>query len=153
MPRYQPDPTKASFGFPLFQKGMYRLELGEPKSFAAKDGSNYGVRVNGKVITSNDHPELVGKQFPISLYMHTEGAENYSKGVYAKALGCKTDAEFNEKYGGEDWSFNTDDASVGSGWHLLKGTVIDVVCGEPAVSEKSKTGDLQTVVENYMVAE
>lgn len=154
MPRFTPDPTKATFGFPVFQKGVYRIELGEPKSFfgVGKGGKpdNYGVRYPAKVIDSDNH-EMVGKNFnPITLYQHSEGACNYSKQVEAAILGTRNDEEFNTDYGSEDWSFNTDDGSCGSGWYLLKGQVVDVEVGDPSVNENQ---DQQTNILKYRTVE
>lgn len=160
MPRFQSDPSKTTFGIPIMQKGIYRLEFGEPKPFAAKDDKgeykNWGVRYSTKVINSEDHPEVIGKPFGIiNLYDHSEGAQSYSKQVEAAVLGVETDEEFNAEFGNEDWSYNTDDGTVGSGYHLLKGKVVDVMCGEPKPGKNkdgSENDKLQTNIEKWIIA-
>lgn len=149
MPRYNPDPSKVAFGFAKYEKGIYRLEIGEPKAFAFKDKTDptketsWGVRLPAKVIASDDYPAMVGKQFnPINLFKHSEGGETYSKGVEAAILGAKNDEEWNNKYLGMDFSYNTDDGSVGDYYHLLKGKIVDVECGEPE-KPKDKQGNVQ----------
>ncbi len=160
MPRYTPDPSKIASGFPVFPKGTFRLEVGEPKAFANKDKQNpnvvknYGVFTPSKCVSSIDVPTMVGKNFGrINFWQHSEGGETYSKSVLNAILGCKNDDEFAEKYGAEDWSFNTDDGSCGSGWHLVKGKVVDVVCGDPTIIEEgANKGGLQTNVERFLIA-
>lgn len=155
MPRFTPNPNDTTFGFIVYPLGIYRLEIGEPKSFYKKateqdKSDNYGVRVNGKVISSNEHPELVGKNFPINMYMHTPDSEGFSKGIYARILGAENDDQFSSMgFGNLDWSYNTDDSSVGEGWHSLKGKVVDVEVGDPKVD---KSGNPQTNVKAWRVA-
>lgn len=144
MPIFKPDPTKATSGFLTYQKGTYRVELKEPVAFAGgKPGKeNYGVRFPATIVSSIDQPGMIGKPFPQTCYQHTEGSLNYSKGIQMAALGCKKDDEFNEKFGAEDWGFNTDDKSCNGGWWKMKGQVIDIEVGETQIS--TETGDEQT---------
>lgn len=150
MPRYQPDMNKASFTFPIFQKGLYTLEIGEPKSFAKMENGaakNFGVRAPAKVVQSDDYPDMVGKNFqPINFYYHSDGGINYSKGVLAAILGASSDDDFNQRFGSMDWVFNTEDNSVGQGWHDLRGKLVIVECDEPTPND---AGTLQTVVKRF----
>jgi hypothetical protein len=134
MPRFTPRPDSVTFGFPIFDKGIYRVEVGEPKAFLnpGKNGKidNHGVRLSGKIIQSDDHPEMVGKPHPIQLFQHTEGALSFSKGIQAAILNETKDSEFNEKYGNLDWGYDTDDGSCGQGWHILKGKIVNVEYGD-----------------------
>lgn len=150
MPRFTYDPKNATSGFLTYPKGTYLVELGEPFSFAAtgKNGENYGVKFPGKIKSSIDQPAFVNKPWPQTLYLHTDGACNYSKAIQMAALGCRKDQEFNDKYGDEDWSYNTDDKSCGAGWHLMKGQVIVITAGDVTMNDK---GDEQTGQLNYSV--
>lgn len=154
MPRIVPDPTKAVSGFLTYPKGEYVVEIRDPKSFYTPPrpgkNENYGVRFDGKIISSIDQPGFVGKPFPVQCFQHTDGALDFSKGIQMAALGCKKDEEFNEKYGGEDWSFNTDDKSCGEGWHKMSGQVIKVTIGD--VKMDPTTGDEQTGNMKYSIA-
>lgn len=152
MPRYEPNPTNVSFGFLVYPKGSYRVEISSPKAFESKDASgkvkNYGIRFAGKILTSIDQPSFVGKPHPITLYMHTPGAESFSKQIQAAALGCRKDAEFNEKYGDKKWGFDTEDGSVDDGWHLMDGQVLDITYDDVKVGDN---GDEQSGNARYSV--
>lgn len=130
MPRFAPDPSKVAAGIPVYPKGTYNVVLGEPKSFfkenVEKGTSNHGVRFTGRI---KGDAQFENKPFIVTCYMHTEGAESYSKGMQMAALGynpqsAADDAAFNENHGSDDWTYNTDDNSCGEGWHKMKGQVI-----------------------------
>lgn len=145
MPRFTPDPTKVASGFLTYPKGTYRVELGQAQSFISKNKAgveNHGVKFTGKIVSSIDNPAFVGKPHPITCYQHTEGSEAFSKAIQMAALGCKKDAEFDAKFGTEDWTYNTDDKSAGEGWHKMDGQVIDITYGETGIN--TETGDEQS---------
>jgi hypothetical protein len=148
-PRFTPNPKAATSGFITYPKDTYVVELGEPKAFFKQGsngkGDNYGVRFAGKIREAASNTQLIGKPFPLTLYLHTEGAENYSKGIQMAALGDRKDEEFNEKHGDLDWSFNTDDGSCGGGWHEMKGQAIKIEVGDVKMNEKQEeqTGDMR----------
>jgi hypothetical protein len=130
MPRFTPDPTKVTTGFPVYPKGSYVVEIGEPKTFfnPGKDGKgdNFGVRFAGKIV---EPTEFAGKPYSIQCMQHTEGSQSFSKNYQMAALGYNpsdndSQAAFNTEKGMADWSFNTDDNTVGDGWHEMKGKVI-----------------------------
>lgn len=162
MPRYTPDPTKNQGGFPVLPKGLYRLEISNASSFETKpdpskgQNGNYGVRYATKVVASEDQPSWVGKSAgPLNLYFHTEGAQNFSKSIYMRVVGCETDEEFDSKFASEDFSFNPDDKSVGQFWHNLNGKLVDVMVGEPEEGKNrdgSANGKLQTKIESYLIS-
>lgn len=130
MPRFAPDPSKTTIGFPVYPKGRYTVILGEPKSFykaATQAGKqdNHGVRFTSKISGG----EFDGKVFMINCYMHTPDSEGFSKVVEMAALGYnprdnKEQERFNAEKGHLDWSYNTDDNTCGDGWHEMKGKAI-----------------------------
>lgn len=136
MPRFNPDPSKVTIGFPVYPKGTYLVELSDPKTFyrvgkqdasGAAKADNYGVQFAASKIA--DGPEK-GKPFPITCMMHTPGSEGFSKVIQMAVLGYnpKDDKEqerFNITEAG-DWSFNTDENSCGDQWHKMKGKVVAV---------------------------
>lgn len=138
MPRFNPDPSKVTVGFPVYPKGTYLVEVSAPKTFyrlgkqdatsgRTKD-DNYGVQFASSKIA--DGPEK-GKPFPITCMMHTEGSQSFSKIIQMAVLGYnpkddKDQERFNEVEGVGDWSFNTDDNSCGDQWHKMKGRVVAV---------------------------
>lgn len=134
MPIFNPDPSKVSTGFPVYPKGRYEVELGEPKSFFAAGkngkGDNYGVRFPGKIVTAAD-TTLIGKPLGAQCFQHTDPSLSYSKQYQMSALGYnpadpKSEALFNEEKAGGDWGFNTDTGTAGDAWHEMKGKVIVV---------------------------
>lgn len=142
MPRYTPNPTNVIAGFAVYPKGVYYIELGTPVAFATKEGSdksNYGINFPAKIVSSIDQPSWVGKPMPTRCFQHSDGGLSYSKGIQMAALGVKKDDEFNEKFGGEDWSFDTDDKSCGGGWHKMANQVIGVEIGEVEFNKQTQT--------------
>lgn len=133
MPAFNFNPADAVAGFVVLPKATHQLELQEPVSFyksATQAGKedNYGVRFATKIVGS-EIDALVGKKGPTTtLYMHSEGARNYSKGIQMAALGFtnQEEAAFNQEYAADDWSFNPDDKSCGEAWHKMKGQVVVV---------------------------
>jgi hypothetical protein len=150
MPRFNPDPSKVTTGFPVYPKGRYQVTIGEPKSFfkaATQVGKvdNHGVRFASKI--SGEGVE--NKSFMISCFMHTPESEGFSKAVQMAALGYNprdnaAQARFNEEKATLDWTYNTDDASCGDGWHEMKGKVVnvdlDVAMGEGGVEQQKVLG-------------
>ena len=130
MPKFTPDPTKASGGFPVLPKGSgYLFEIGEPKSFhnvSKKEGKadSHGVAYLCIVKVAPDNPEAVGKKYYQKCFQHTPESQDMAKQFLNAALGCKTDEEFNTQYGSMDWGYDTDSKSAGDGWWKLKGQVI-----------------------------
>lgn len=146
MPRYDYVPSSVDAGFPIYEAGDYEIVLGEPKSFfktgTPPRGDNYGVRFRS---TIGEGPK-VGKPLMINCYMHTPESQGFSKQIQMASLGYAKDAEdkFNEEAGSLDWSFNTDDGSVGEAWHKMKGTrlivTLAIKMGEGGVQQQQITG-------------
>lgn len=129
MPRFEPNPSTATAGFPIYPEGEYEVVIGEPVSFLSpgKDGKqdNYGVRFKSTI----GEGDKKGKQIMINCYQHTEESCNFAKQVQMAALGYKKNDEdkFNAEQGSADWSFNTDDKSAGEAWHKMQGQRVMVM--------------------------
>lgn len=148
MPIYTPDPTKVSSGFQIFPKGHYEFIIGAPKGFhkneteEGKNDGNYGVGYLVVCAESDDQPQMKDQKLYNRCFVHTPESESFTKQFQVAALGCKDDAEFNEKYGQEEWWINTDDDSFGKGWNLLEGKRITcdikVVMGKGDYKDKEQ---------------
>lgn len=146
MPRFQPNPTSVDAGFPVYPAADYEIILGDPKSFyrPGKNGKadNYGVTFRSTIAEGDKQ----GKPIMINCYMHTPESEGFSKQIQMAALGYPKDAEdkFNAEVGAGDWSFNTDDNSVGEEWTKMKGTrlivTLTVKMGEGGVQQQGTAG-------------
>lgn len=137
MPRFNPDPSKVTIGFPVYPKGDYLVELSEPKTFyrpgksndsGGTKADNYGVAFSSSKIAEG---EFKGKLFSINCMMHTDGSQGFSKIIQMAALGFnpknKADIKkFDETEGLLDWSFDTDANTVGDAWHKMKGKIVKV---------------------------
>lgn len=122
------NPNDVTVGLPVYEKGSYELEIGEPKSFYRKgkeiDGKakddNYGVFYKCKIATGAH----AGKPFLQNCYMHVPEAAGFAKSFLMAALGFKKDPDsemkFNQKYENENWKFNPEDKSAGDMWHKVK---------------------------------
>lgn len=129
MPRFNPDPTKATGGIVTLPKDSYTLEIGDITCFKKEvDGEikNHGVQVPLKVVTEGPYK---GKTVFARLWMHNQGSQDAAKRFQLAATGytSKQEAEWNDAFGGKDWGYDTDDKNaVGDGWRELKGKL--VVC-------------------------
>lgn len=130
MPRFNPDPTQASGGITNLPKDSYTFEVSNFKAFDMSkdlpDGSrkeSYGVQFEAKVVSEGAYK---GRKIYPRLWLHNDGSRNAAKGFLLAVTGytSRQENEWNGEYGGKDWSFDTDDKSVGSGWHELSGKLI-----------------------------
>lgn len=149
MPKFTPDPTKATAGFEVYPKGSgYEFDIGEPKPFfkaATKPGKadNHGIRFLLICQEAPDNPAMKGKKLPVTLYLHTPESENMSKQFQIAALGAKNDVDFNERFGSMDWGYDPDDASCGDGWRAMQGRRI-MANIDVKPSAESPTGEQNT---------
>lgn len=131
MGRYEADLTKVSAGIPVFPKGDYEFTVGTPKAFKrkGKKGENWGVGLNVTCVEVLDgDPAYKGKKSYISLFMHSEGAQGFSKQTVMALYGYTTDPKsenneqaFNEKFAGEDWSYDPESGKCGDIYKNLEG--------------------------------
>lgn len=143
MGRYEADLTKVSAGFTIYPKGEYEFSFGTPKAFKreGKKGANFGVGFPLTCMEVHDgDPNMKGKKHYYNGFMHSEGAQSFTKGMVMAAYGYVTDQKaeknqqaFDEKFAGEDWSFDPDNGSVGSVFKDMEGKriiyVLDVEAG------------------------
>lgn len=124
MPRYEADPSKVTTSITILPKDGYEFVLGRPKAFerTAKAGhQSYGVRIPVTVVGGPQN----GKRTIISLYLHSEGAQQMAKRFQMAVAGYPVN-EKNEKLydadiAGKDWSYDTGDGSVGEAWLEFEG--------------------------------
>lgn len=123
-PTFDFNPGDVSVGIPVYDKGSYELEIGEPKSFYAqgKNGKadNHGVRFVCKIA---DGPQK-GKKYIVNCYMHTPESQSFSKAFLMAALGFDpkkdgNEAKFNEKYQNENWRYDPNTKTAGDMWHKV----------------------------------
>jgi len=140
MPRFNPDPTKASAGIVTLPKDSYSFEIGDIKSFKKeKDGVlvNHGLAVPLTVVSEGPYK---GKVVYPRLWMHNEGSQNATKRfqMAATGFGPKQEEEFNDSFGGSDWGYDPDDKNdVGTAWRELKGKV--VICDVEVAAGQNDT--------------
>lgn len=120
------NPTDVATGIPVYPKGSYELEVGEPKSFLrqGKEGKadNHGVFYKCKVTSP---AEFAGKPFLQNCYMHTPESAAFGKSFIMAALGFTprdndSEEKFNEMYKNENWKYEPDTKEAGEMWHKVK---------------------------------
>src|SRR5688572_42416 len=119
MPSFRPDPTKVSAGLPVYEKGEYEIELGEPRPFLreTKQGKNAGQMNHGVMFRSiiTEGPNK-GKPYIHNCMMHTLESEGFSKQFQMAAYGFdkKDEERFDREIGSvKDWSYNIPDDPTG----------------------------------------
>lgn len=126
MPKYTVNPTEATAGQVILEKGEYAFEITKVAPFIFDKNPekiSYGVGATVKVTT--DGP-FKGKTIQARCFQHSDGARDMSKRFVMAALGFDVKQEdlFNAEFGGSDWSFDTDDKSVGDAWRQLEGKIL-----------------------------
>lgn len=140
MGRFSFNPNDIQVGFPVYPKGSYELELGEPKSqfFAGKDGKADRVVVGwpAKIVEG----EFKGKPYYVQADLNNEYGQQAAKAVVMAAKGFVPNqdnlAAFNAEYGKFDGDVNTDDRTCGEFWHLAKGGRIVLDLDTDIVNDK-----------------
>lgn len=131
MPRFNPDPTKAT-GAPIqLTKDTYTFEIGEASPFQFdKDPTKISYGVQYKLTVVSEGP-FKGKSIFARLFQHTDGAQDMAKKFLLAAAGLnpnkpESDTQWNEAYGAKDFSFSIEgqNKSVGDGWNTWKGQMI-----------------------------
>ena len=136
MPPFRPDPTKVSAGLPVYDKGEYDIELGEPRPFLRITSSgknvgatNYGVMFRCIIL---EGPQK-GKPYIHNCMMHTTESEGFSKQFQMAAYGYekRQEEEFDVEVGAvKDWIFDPQPDSgepyCGDGWRDMKGKRIKI---------------------------
>lgn len=125
MPRYEPDPSKVSATIVVLPKDRYEFIVGEPKAYERTTKKNslqqYGVMFP---LTVAEGP-LKDKKIFFNGGQDNDIAQSVTKQFCMAAMGFSLneqgEADFNHKYNHDDWSYNTDDKSVGEFWKKLKG--------------------------------
>jgi hypothetical protein len=142
------NPNDVTVGLPVFDKGSYEIEVGEPKSFlrvgktvdGKQKADNFGVFYKCKIATG----PKAGQVYLVNCYMHTPEAAGFSKSFLMASLGFKKDSEseqtFNKKYENENWKYNPEDKSAGDMWHKAKNQHLNV---DLDVTINMETGDKQ----------
>ena len=127
MPRYEASPAAVTASLEVFPKDDYLFAIGEPKTFArtnSKGDPSYGIRLAHTIREG----AFENKRAIVSLYFQSEGAVSMAKQYQMAALGYgkgrSEEQRFNKEWGDKDWSFDTDNGTVGDAWRELTGRLI-----------------------------
>jgi hypothetical protein len=136
MPPYEFDPTKVTATIPIFPKGDYEFVVSEPKSFAKTNeegktsmGIRFPVLCEDVAYDADGNPvgdpKFKGKRTIYSGYLHSDGAQAFTKGFLLAALGFDRneagERAFDEKYKGQDWGIDPDSGACGDMWRQVTG--------------------------------
>ena len=137
-PRHNFDPSAISSTLEVLPKGDYVVSAGEGKAFekTAKSGPkegqlSWGIRWPLRVeqVLEGD-PNAKGKRVIYSGYMHSDDASGFPKQLLMACLGYeinnRSEREFNEKFAGQDWSYDTDSGAIGDVWRQATGRTVIV---------------------------
>lgn len=133
MPIFQADPTQDVGGFPVYPKGEYLVQIGEPKAFfrkSKKEVETYGIAYPLTIVEAPD-PQYNGKKMSrFTAYQHTSGARDFAKGFLLAASGFSTKQEedwnHQSKAAGLEWGFNTETGETADGWKTIMGNKVYV---------------------------
>lgn len=124
MPRYTHDPSRVQATIAILSKAEYEFEIGQPKPFertAKKGHQSYGIRFPITVVSAQGN----GKRTVYTCYLHSDGAAGMTKQFQMAVCGFEVkqenEQEFDEKYAGDDWSFNPETGEIGEAWQKFKG--------------------------------
>lgn len=141
-PKYSADLSTVSTGFPVLKPGEYEFQVGDPQSFKRLAGEDkhesYGIGVSLTVVEVIDGDATAkGKKPYRQFYMQNKEGWGFAKAFVMACLGYKNNdvdqQRFDNDVKGQDWSFNTDDKSVGEMWKKIRGTrvICAVELGQP----------------------
>jgi hypothetical protein len=151
-PVFRTDPTKVAAGIPVYPKGSYEIELGDPKPFlrTTASGKNAGQENHGVMFRCIivEGPQK-GKAYIHNCMMHTPESEGFSKQFQMAAYGYerKDEAKFDEEIGStKDWIYDPkpedgSDPTCGDGWRDMKGKRIKIDLGV----KQGTNGETQSV--------
>jgi hypothetical protein len=135
MPRFSPNMANESLSI-LLPRGEFEFSIGEGKPFSRnkeKDGVTtvmwgviYSLKVTGSTNSDEDSKKFIGKNIPLSLYMHGENTGNLNKQFAMAGHGftptTASETEFNAKFpSDDDWYVDTEANAIGEGWKSLAG--------------------------------
>lgn len=146
MPRYDFNPDAVSATIEVLPKGEYEFQIGEPKAFGRKNAQgndSFGIRFP-LVLAEDANGKRKGTRIFFNTYQQSEGAQAIAKQFLMAVHGFKRneagEREFNEAFRGKDWSFDTDNGTVGDAWMSAKGQRVK---GELDVSINDTSGQEQ----------
>lgn len=149
-PIFQPDFSKVDAGFPVYDKGLYRVKVTKRTPFVRekKDetgtvtvvaGVRYALELVGKFDEKGKvkGDGLAGKSVSaMNVYIHTDGGMQFAKPFLMATAGYnpkKDEAEANEKlFQGGDWTFDgesdtaEENIKLGSSWDAPVDRIVDV---------------------------
>ena len=140
MPRFTPNPEAASAGPLILDKDDYSFEIVKASAFIFDKNPekiSHGVQFQLKIATEGQYK---GKTLIARCFQHTPASEDMAKKFLLCAAGYdpnkKEDEErFNAEFGAKDWSYDTDDKSVGDGWASFNGKIIAGMAQEPKLAD------------------
>jgi len=142
MPRYEADPSNVTTSITILPKDEYEFVLGRPKAFerTAKAGhQSYGVRIPVTVVGGPQN----GKRTIISLYLHSDGAQQMAKRFQMAVAGYtvneRNESAYDKDVAGKNWSYDTTDGSVGEAWAEYEGK--HVACAVDVGFRKDEQGN------------
>ena len=131
MPQYQPDFSSVAAGFELLPEGIYEFKVGVGKTFEKnhpKSGLSHGVGFLLEVteILEGGSSDALGKKAYFRCRCQDETAMSFSKQFVMAVLGysLKDERTFNSERGDADWSYDTEDNSLGELWQELAGGTV-----------------------------
>lgn len=123
-PRFEFDPTNEVASIPVLPKDDYEFQIGEPSTFMRKNNKgddSFGIRYP---LTVMEGPQK-GKRIFLSTYYQSDGgrsmAKQFKMAAYGYQRGQEGERQFDADMQGADWSFNTDDRSIGDAYREMTG--------------------------------
>lgn len=133
MPSYNFDPRKHNAAPLLLPNDDYEFSIKSHKFTKSAQPNAEGIVPFGVMyvleITQAGDPTLVGKSVSQTCWLHSEKSGSLVKQFMMAALGYppndpSSEGRFNEDFGDEDWSADSDAGTMGSGWARLVGARI-----------------------------
>lgn len=157
MPNFQPDLTQVTVNFPILEKGDYEILVGEPKAFIRdkSDGSGQSYGVRYPLQLAEDYPgyKKGTRLAPFNGVMSSEGGQSFAKRFLMACLGFKSsktdEKRFDETFKGDDWSFDTDNGTVGDMWRKANSARLvvsfDIGINSESGEQQQKWGTMRPV--------
>lgn len=148
------NPNNVDIGFPLFEKGVYKFKINEPKSWRQeKQGEGGGTIVKEGIqylcvcVVDNTGNNMVGKKYNAQFDLSQDYGEQNAMKFLVAAMGFPATEEgvkaFRAKYGSLSWRYNVDDKSAGEGWHVAKEQEIAADMSTSIATKGTKIGEKQ----------
>jgi hypothetical protein len=132
---FKPNLDNFTTKFFVLPAGEWELEVAKVslRSVDIRNGKNAGnkmhmVSVSNRVIgTSEGDKDLANKSATFDFIVNVDQADGFNR-VLKFAMVCngivagtdEADAEFRQRFGGEDWSVDVETGTLGSGWTMLQ---------------------------------